>query len=232
MSAKDIDIIKLADLDKLRSAPKLNKRQSEILFNELRNTISKSDWIIVCDLDEFIYSRNGYSMITDFLVELPKMVGQIYIEWQLFGSNGYIEQPKSVIKSFTKRAALQNIGKIIEDEKITTPWGSSKSIVRRSALKRLGVHNHKIKLNYVTIESNGLPILPRIDEERRRNKYSAYYERKGPVLSDYALQLNHYRVQSKNKFMKNRSFRGNEYFKKNDHNYDDDYELANKEYNA
>tara|TARA_B100000214_G_C23657394_1_gene485819 strand:+ start:223 stop:624 length:402 start_codon:yes stop_codon:yes gene_type:complete len=47
MSAKDIDIIKLADLDKLRSAPKLNKRQSEILFNELRNTISKSDWITV-----------------------------------------------------------------------------------------------------------------------------------------------------------------------------------------
>ena len=138
----------------------------------------------------------------------------------------------NLIKSFTKRAGLQNIGKIIEDEEITTPWGSSKAIVRRSVLKRLGVHNHKIKLNYVTIESNGLPILPRTDKDRKMNKYAAFYARKGPILSDYALQLNHYRVQSKNKFMKNRSFRDFEYFRKNDYNYDDDYELANKEYNA
>ena len=35
MSKKDIDICKLEDLDKLRSAPKLNKKQSKILFNEL-----------------------------------------------------------------------------------------------------------------------------------------------------------------------------------------------------
>ena len=47
MSTKEINICKLEDLDKLRSAPKLNKNQSKILFNELSNIIHKSDWITI-----------------------------------------------------------------------------------------------------------------------------------------------------------------------------------------
>ena len=47
MPSKDIDISKLEDLNKLRSAPQLNKKQSEILFNDLRNIINKSDWLTI-----------------------------------------------------------------------------------------------------------------------------------------------------------------------------------------
>ena len=47
MISKDIEICKLEDLDKFRSAPKLNKSQSEKLFNELRSIINKSDWLTI-----------------------------------------------------------------------------------------------------------------------------------------------------------------------------------------
>ena len=47
MSSKNIQIYKLADLNKLRSAPKLNKSQSEKLFNEMRSIINKSDWLTI-----------------------------------------------------------------------------------------------------------------------------------------------------------------------------------------
>ena len=47
MSLQDNDIIKLADLDKLRSAPILNKKQSKILFNEVREIILKADWLTI-----------------------------------------------------------------------------------------------------------------------------------------------------------------------------------------
>ena len=47
MSTKNIDNWKLEDLAKLRSAPKLSKNQSKILFNELRSIIDKSDWITI-----------------------------------------------------------------------------------------------------------------------------------------------------------------------------------------
>ena len=47
MSTKNIDNLKLEDLAKLRSAPKLSKKQSKILFNELRTIINQSDWITI-----------------------------------------------------------------------------------------------------------------------------------------------------------------------------------------
>ena len=47
MSKKNIDLYKLEDLDKLRSAPKLNKIQSKKLLNEFSLILRKSDWITV-----------------------------------------------------------------------------------------------------------------------------------------------------------------------------------------
>ena len=47
MSKKNIDINKLEDLDKFRSAPELNKNQSKILLNEVSLIIRKSDWITI-----------------------------------------------------------------------------------------------------------------------------------------------------------------------------------------
>tara|TARA_B100001250_G_C19461382_1_gene640387 strand:+ start:46 stop:447 length:402 start_codon:yes stop_codon:yes gene_type:complete len=47
MNFEKIDICKLEDLDKLKSAPKLNKKQSKILFNEVSNFIHKSGWITI-----------------------------------------------------------------------------------------------------------------------------------------------------------------------------------------
>ena len=47
MTNNKIDISKLKDLDRFRSAPKLNKKQSEKLFKELSNIIHQSDWITI-----------------------------------------------------------------------------------------------------------------------------------------------------------------------------------------
>ena len=47
MSEKNIKICKLADLNHLRSAPKLNNKQSEILFSELCSIIDNCDWITI-----------------------------------------------------------------------------------------------------------------------------------------------------------------------------------------
>ena len=44
---KDNQIIKLADLDKLRSAPALTKEQSENLFVQVKLIINKSDWLTI-----------------------------------------------------------------------------------------------------------------------------------------------------------------------------------------
>ena len=44
---KDSEINNLEDLDKLRSAPKLNKKQSEVLLNQVKSTIYKAEWLTI-----------------------------------------------------------------------------------------------------------------------------------------------------------------------------------------
>ena len=47
MKIEDKNILKLADLDKLRSAPMLNKKQSKKLLNELEHIIFQADWLTI-----------------------------------------------------------------------------------------------------------------------------------------------------------------------------------------
>ena len=47
MSIKDIDISRLEDLDKLRSAPILNKKQSEVLLNQAKSILQNADWVTI-----------------------------------------------------------------------------------------------------------------------------------------------------------------------------------------
>ena len=44
---KDIEITRLEDLEKLRSAPKLNKRQKEELFIQVKHFLHKADWLTI-----------------------------------------------------------------------------------------------------------------------------------------------------------------------------------------
>ena len=44
---KDIDITDINDLNKLRSAPKLNKQQSEMILNQLEDIVHKADWVTI-----------------------------------------------------------------------------------------------------------------------------------------------------------------------------------------
>tara|TARA_Y100001968_G_C19077016_1_gene581198 strand:+ start:216 stop:617 length:402 start_codon:yes stop_codon:yes gene_type:complete len=47
MSINESDIRKLEDLERLRSAPQLNKEQSEILFDQVKDIIYKADWLTI-----------------------------------------------------------------------------------------------------------------------------------------------------------------------------------------
>ena len=126
------------------------KQQQGKLYNKYyyitcnQKSFKKCAWYIVCDLDEFIYSKNPkYKTIPEYLKKIPKKIGQIRIPWKMFGSNNYLKQPKSVIKEFTKRG---NNGK--------KNYILGKCIFKSDALISIGIHNHKIKDNYLSVNSN------------------------------------------------------------------------------
>ena len=88
MSIKDIDIIRLADLDRLRSAPQINKAQSKILLKEVGQVLEKTDWITIGVMSpsfqkglnairsiEEKYEYNKMKCIT-----LPTSIGPIFLK--------------------------------------------------------------------------------------------------------------------------------------------------------
>jgi hypothetical protein len=80
-------------------------RQGMIYTNILKPIMHETEWLLICDMDEFVWSPkciNLYSLIN----ELNKQwhYSQIQFEHSLYGSNGLIEQPNSIIAGFTKRA--------------------------------------------------------------------------------------------------------------------------------
>ena len=165
----------------------LNLKQTSLYnkyYKEL-NIENECDWLIICDLDEFIYARNNYNKITDYLNTLSDDISQIKIPWKVFGSSRFIEQPKSVIKFFKKRE--QYINKEI----------LCKSIIKCKDSISLNIHQSEVKNKIIS--SNNLYDLDNIygkliiDEKNLKN---------------YNLHLNHYQLQSYNWFTKIKCTRG------------------------
>lgn len=205
------------------------KHMQRQLYNKYFLEKSKAyEWAIVCDLDEFIYSREHFKTIKDYLKSLDKSISQVKVQWKIFGSNGLIEQPKSVIKSFTKRVnydtgRIQGL-KIIEGIK----YSLCKTIIRTVNLRQFNIHIHNSSDNNIILSSNSLSNMDEfglISEKELTNSY---------------LHLNHYVNQSFSWFMKVKATRGSAatkkhenirtetYFKAYDINDIDDCELSLK----
>jgi hypothetical protein len=129
----------------------------------------ESEWVIIVDLDEFIYSRINKT-ISETLRGINDNIEQIGIPCKTFGSSGFIHQPDSLVNSFLFRHQRDAI---IE----------TKCIVRRKYLTNFGMHISFIKGKtlYITGELyDGNQLMP-INEN---------------ILKYAPLHLNHYKNQS------------------------------------
>ena len=189
------------------------------LYNKYYKKLVKklSRWVMVVDLDEFLYARNGYNTITEYLDTIPNEINQISIRWKMFGSNGYIDQPESIIKSFTKRKKFGSKGYDLNHSKNSNfiLEHHVKSISRTNKLIKLDIHTSNLKNNKQII----LPENPTENE-----------------LEKSPLHLNHYAIQSLNWFLNVKKTRGDadinynnrdeEYFKSYDYKEIIDEELS------
>lgn len=217
-----------------------NKRHAQVeLYN--KHFLSKCkayDWVIVCDLDEFIYGRKYCNSIKDFLNKVHPSFSQVFIPWKMFGSNGYDtmeqEQPSSVISTFTKRINNDDIrhNKFRSFiHKGTLKYINCKTIIRTKHLLKIGIHhsetsNNRFMTSYVS-QNNHISITREFAEINEN------------IIDNSALHLNHYAIQSFKWFMDVKATRGaadvatsdnvrnKEYFKEYDLNDIDDNELSN-----
>lgn len=205
--------------------------QVEHYNNYFLEPTKKYDWVIVCDLDEFIYSRLQFKTIKEYLNSLRDEISQVFIPWKIFGSAGFDSldnpQPDYIVDNFTKRtnydkqSKCQGVLEIGQDK-----YSFAKTIVRTKYLKKFNIHSHETtNENYIGADNNDY-IHP--------NK--CFYKLNEDILSKSFLHLNHYAIQSYEWFMRIKATRGDvmthyirneQYFREFDaiSNDKDDFEL-------
>ena len=217
-----------------------NKRhaQVELCNKHFLHKCKAYDWVIVCDLDEFIYGRKYCNSIKDFLNKVHPSFSQVFIPWKMFGSNGYDtmekEQPSSVISTFTKR--INNNDTRHNRFRSFTYRGPikyifSKCIVRTKYLLKLNIHHSET--------SNNRYMTSYVLQNNHINTNKDFVEINEDIIENSALHLNHYAIQSLNWFMKVKATRGDncsvrndnvrniEYFKEYNFSDIEDNELSN-----
>jgi hypothetical protein len=163
----------------------------------------KYDWVLVCDLDEFVYARKEYKTIPEYLCQLNSSVSQIAIPWKIFGSNGFNTldkiQPISVTKTFIKRIdydKMQNLQGVKFDN--NNKYSFNKCIVRTNKLMQFDIHSH--------ITNGGNTTTTTIDPLFHIGyAFSIINEN---ILKHSCLHLNHYPIQSFEWFMRIKATRG------------------------
>ena len=115
---------------------RLPKGTQRTLYNKHFFEIIKkeTEFILPCDIDEYVYSRNGYKTIKDFLEKSE--YDSIWIPWKLFGTKCE-STPDSIINSLTKRKKYF----VQETEKLK---GMGKTITRTNKILMLNLHQCKV----------------------------------------------------------------------------------------
>lgn len=152
----------------------------------LHNIRNETEWVIICDVDEYIYSRKEYPQIRDFLKTIPQNIDKIWIPWKCFGSNGHITQPDKVIKSFTKRQAGISIK--MEHGKVICRAKNLIKILSGGNMADLSRHN-----SYYLCNMQLLSTIKHADDI---------------ILEDQKLHLNHYMLMSEEYYKNNKCVRG------------------------
>jgi len=146
----------------------------------------ETEWLIICDVDEYIYARNDYIQIMDVLKTIPRNIEKIWVPWKCFGSNGHKVQPTSITKSFTKRQTSISIK--IEHGKI---------ICRAKYLiKILSAGNNVDLSNHNTTYLSNCQIFDNIKHED------------DIILEEHNLHLNHYMLMSEDYYKYTKCSRG------------------------
>ena len=162
---------------------------------------NESRWVAVIDLDEFLYSPNEFDVRK--VLRQHEDLSIIGLNWVWFGSSGFVSQPKSVVQSFLKRADY-NFSKytnLTDHYKVLKPHRGNENDWQKNIINTAHeVHSIEVHQAYVEGTCDNLSV----------NRY----------MEDPPLLLNHYSIQSREFFIKNKGTRGdsNGYYSASDRN--------------
>lgn len=82
--------------------PREPHRMEKMYDKHIMRRLRETDWMLICDLDEFIWSPHAVDLV-EVLNRNYRDAPTVTMNHTIFGSNGYVTQPDGIVKHFTKR---------------------------------------------------------------------------------------------------------------------------------
>lgn len=97
--------------------------------------VREADWVLFCDIDEFVNIHAGARRLPDLLAALPD-ADAIALTWRMFGNAGVVAYEDRPVTQVFTRAAPATLG---------WPWRAQmfKTLFRPRNFRKLGVHRPK-----------------------------------------------------------------------------------------
>ena len=172
-----------------------------LLLNEhvLPKVAGGKCWVLVCDVDEYLYapvyptafwafSNPQPQTVAQVLRAMPEHVRKVWVPWKIFGGNGHraAQPPEGVVRGFTRRAEGFSLPyKQVSPGRYEAHLGLGKMVARGVA--RLGVHESEVQGNAPTVYGwdrahtpahllTQLPATPVLELNHYMYMSRAYYE--------------------------------------------------------
>lgn len=186
--------------------------QREGIYDQI-NSVVDSDWLLVCDIDEFVYARRGYNTILDFLKDKAetkkggRKFNQVIIPSVDFHNGGVEKQPKSVVDTFTIRTDHTK-SRYMENPPISLTKGLVYTGNENTNVEQFLVHGHNVSGR--TVNGNlTKSVFFEDNPYRKANELVQEFRRPDEELIKTSyLKLNHYRFQSKEFYWNDKQYRG------------------------
>jgi len=154
-----------------------------------------TEWVLIIDLDEFVYARQSSWTIPQYLCELSPTADAVVLPWKTFGCAGLLQQPASIIEACRRSEApgakVRNI----------------KTLTRRAVLcspnNSFSQHISEVRGNVVVSVGRGKGLQPRPTLD-----LPFYFELFPNQTQPHAIHLNHYQTMSHEYFRRVKMLRG------------------------
>jgi len=154
-------------------------RENEVILvshwiSKLNEIVKKSsdDWMIHVSTDEFLYPTN-VNNIKDVLIEYPKNVGEVSVNWTMFGNGGITLKSNELMIEHLIKSSFENHPSNYH----------VKPIFRPIAVNNISsVHYTNLKRDFIKVDATG-----------KTDNFKTPYEVKERVNNP--LKINHYRLR-------------------------------------
>jgi len=169
-------LARLEEMGELRAFPNLvpegkKPQPNALTLAEKNPAITRSEWVMVMDADEFLHIKTGDGHLRDLLAALPEGTDALALTWRIMGSNGVEAWNPGLVTEQYTRGARDDFRKGWGVKTMFRPFENMKFGIHRPSIKqrKTSPQREAALLDQLWVNGSGRPLTKRFKAEAWRS---------------------------------------------------------------